>query len=163
MTETYVGNDTSGLVTQREKASNYDNFSLAPQLQNVSPSTDTTAPLQQELDLLFVQKVAESFSCNIDNSNMHTFYQPHDSEYRWTKDHPLEKVHGNPSKPLQIRRQFVTDPEMCMFAPTVSTAEPKNIKEAMADSAWIKAMQEELYQFERLQVWNSSTKPLARL
>ncbi|GJT40248.1 reverse transcriptase domain-containing protein [Tanacetum coccineum] len=38
-----------------------------------------------------------------------------------------------------------------MFAPTVSTAEPKNIKEAMVDSSWIEAMQEELYQFDRLQ------------
>ncbi|GKG51278.1 hypothetical protein Tco_0541662, partial [Tanacetum coccineum] len=34
---------------------------------------------------------------------------------------------------------------MCMFALTVSTAEPKNIKEAMADFAWIEAMQEELH------------------
>ncbi|GKA99942.1 hypothetical protein Tco_0827936 [Tanacetum coccineum] len=34
---------------------------------------------------------------------------------------------------------------MCMFALTVSTAEPKNIKEAMADSAWIEAMHEELH------------------
>nr|GFC63340.1 retrovirus-related Pol polyprotein from transposon TNT 1-94 [Tanacetum cinerariifolium] len=38
-----------------------------------------------------------------------------------------------------------------MFALTVSTAKPKNIKEAMADSAWIEAMQEELHQFDRLQ------------
>nr|GEW01848.1 hypothetical protein [Tanacetum cinerariifolium] len=38
-----------------------------------------------------------------------------------------------------------------MFALTVSTAELKNIKEAMADSAWIEAMQEELHQFDRLQ------------
>nr|GEX97028.1 hypothetical protein [Tanacetum cinerariifolium] len=38
-----------------------------------------------------------------------------------------------------------------MFAHTVSTAEPKNIKEAMANSAWIEAMQEELHQFNRLQ------------
>nr|GEZ23588.1 hypothetical protein [Tanacetum cinerariifolium] len=43
------------------------------------------------------------------------------------------------------------DHEMCMFALTVSNAEPKNIKEAMADSAWIEAMQEELHQFDRLQ------------
>ncbi|GJR25328.1 retrovirus-related pol polyprotein from transposon TNT 1-94 [Tanacetum coccineum] len=42
---------------------------------------------------------------------------------------------------------------MCMFALTVSTAESKNIKEAMADSAWIEAMQEELHQIDRLQVW----------
>ncbi|GJZ63178.1 retrovirus-related pol polyprotein from transposon TNT 1-94 [Tanacetum coccineum] len=33
---------------------------------------------------------------------------------------------------------------MCMFVLTVSTAELKNIKEAMVDSAWIEAMQEEL-------------------
>ncbi|GJS07201.1 hypothetical protein Tco_0363997 [Tanacetum coccineum] len=37
-----------------------------------------------------------------------------------------------------------------MFALTVSTAGPKNIKEAMADHAWIKAMQDELHQFDRL-------------
>ncbi|GJV77409.1 retrovirus-related pol polyprotein from transposon TNT 1-94 [Tanacetum coccineum] len=46
-----------------------------------------------------------------------------------------------------------TDPEMCMFALTISTAEPKNIREAMADHAWIEAMQEELHQFKRLGVW----------
>nr|GFB92485.1 retrovirus-related Pol polyprotein from transposon TNT 1-94 [Tanacetum cinerariifolium] len=33
----------------------------------------------------------------------------------------------------------------------MSTVEPKNIKEAMADSAWIEAMQEELRQFDTLQ------------
>ncbi|GKC08796.1 hypothetical protein Tco_1000406 [Tanacetum coccineum] len=67
------------------------------------------------------------------------------------KDHPLEQVRGNPSKPVQPRRQIAINPEMCMFALTVSTAEPKNIKEAMANSAWIQAMQEELHQFDRLQ------------
>nr|GEX49741.1 hypothetical protein [Tanacetum cinerariifolium] len=51
---------------------------------------------------------------------------------------------------------------MYMFALTVSTAEPKNIKEAMADSAWIEAMQEELYQFDRLQVWELVDKPFGK-
>ncbi|GJR33926.1 hypothetical protein Tco_1209610 [Tanacetum coccineum] len=97
-----------------------------------------------------VHEVAESSSRNIDNSNMHTFNQPQDSEYRCTKDHPLTQVCRNPSKPVQTRRKLATDPEMCMFALTVSTAEPKNIKEAMADSAWIEAMQEELHQFDRI-------------
>ncbi|GKA10761.1 retrovirus-related pol polyprotein from transposon TNT 1-94 [Tanacetum coccineum] len=71
---------------------------------------------------------------NIGNSNLHTFNQPQDSKYRWTKDHPLTQVHGNPSKPVQTRRQLTTDPEMCMLAFTVSTAKPKYIKEVMADS-----------------------------
>nr|GEY20703.1 hypothetical protein [Tanacetum cinerariifolium] len=59
-----------------------------------------------------VQEIAESSSRNIDNSNMHTFYQPHDFVYRWTKDHPLEQFRGNPSKPVQTRRQLATDLEM---------------------------------------------------
>nr|GFC73059.1 hypothetical protein [Tanacetum cinerariifolium] len=94
------------------------------------------------------QEVAESSSHNIGNSNVPTFNQPQVFEYRSTKDHPLEQVRRNPSRPVQTRRQLATDPEMCMFTLTVSTAEPKNIKEAMADSAWIEAMQEELHQFD---------------
>ncbi|GJT55116.1 integrase, catalytic region, zinc finger, CCHC-type containing protein [Tanacetum coccineum] len=70
---------------------------------------------------------------------------------------------GNPiQKPVQTRRKLPTDPEMCMFALTVRTAEPKNIKEAMIDSAWIEAMQEELHQFDRLQSWNVVDKPSSR-
>nr|GEZ65913.1 hypothetical protein [Tanacetum cinerariifolium] len=91
--------------------------------------------------------------------NVPTFNQPQVSEYRWTKDHPLEQVRRNPSRPVQTRRQVATYPEMCMYALTVSTAEPKNIKEAMADSAWIEAMQEELHQFDRLHVWELVEKP----
>ncbi|GJR97157.1 gag-pol polyprotein [Tanacetum coccineum] len=51
---------------------------------------------------------------------------------------------------------------MCMFVLTVSTTEPKNIKEAMANSAWIEAMQEELHQFDRLQVWELVDKPFGK-
>ncbi|GJU03024.1 hypothetical protein Tco_1113362 [Tanacetum coccineum] len=92
-----------------------------------------------------VQENVKSSSSNMGNSNMHTFNQAQDTLYRWTKDHPLTQVHGYPSKPVQTRRQLATDPEICMFALTVSIVEPKNIKEAMADSAWIEAMQEELH------------------
>nr|GFD24423.1 Gag-Pol polyprotein [Tanacetum cinerariifolium] len=31
--------------------------------------------------------------------------------------------------------------------------EPKNVKEAMTDPAWIESMQEELLQFKRMDVW----------
>nr|GFA58976.1 retrovirus-related Pol polyprotein from transposon TNT 1-94 [Tanacetum cinerariifolium]GFA62556.1 retrovirus-related Pol polyprotein from transposon TNT 1-94 [Tanacetum cinerariifolium] len=49
-----------------------------------------------------------------------------------------------------------------MFALTVSIVEPKTIKEAMANSAWIEAMQEELHQFDRLQVWELIDKPFGK-
>ncbi|GJV21423.1 retrovirus-related pol polyprotein from transposon TNT 1-94 [Tanacetum coccineum] len=51
------------------------------------------------------------------------------------------------------RQRLHTDSEVCMYALTVSTIEPKNIKEAMADHSWIESMQDKLNQFERLQVW----------
>ncbi|GKC82828.1 hypothetical protein Tco_1138545, partial [Tanacetum coccineum] len=108
-----------------------------------------------------VREEVESSSRYVDLLNMHTFYQPHQSEHRWTKDHPLTQVHENPSKSVQTSRQLVTDPEMCMFALTVSTAEPKNIKEAMVDSTCIE-MQEELHQFDRLQVWELVDKPFGK-
>nr|GEW39382.1 Gag-Pol polyprotein [Tanacetum cinerariifolium] len=82
-----------------------------------------------------VQDQRETSSRHVDSSNMHTFYQRYPSEQRWTKDHPLEQVIGNPLQSVRTRRQLESDSEMCMFALTVSRTKPKNIKEAMADSA----------------------------
>nr|GFB24019.1 hypothetical protein [Tanacetum cinerariifolium] len=77
-----------------------------------------------------------------------------------TKDHPLEQVIGNHSQPVRTRRQLESNAEMCMFALIVIQTEPKNIKEAMANSAWIESMQEELHQFDRLDVWELVDRPL---
>nr|GEX70516.1 retrovirus-related Pol polyprotein from transposon TNT 1-94 [Tanacetum cinerariifolium] len=104
----------------------------------------------------------ETSSRHVDSSNMHTFYQHHPSEHRWTKDHPLGQVIRNPSQSVRTRRQLESDGEMCMSALTVSRTEPKNIKEAMADSAWIESMQEELHQFDRLDVWELVDRPLCK-
>nr|GEZ13781.1 Gag-Pol polyprotein [Tanacetum cinerariifolium] len=70
-----------------------------------------------------------------------------------TKDHPLEQVIGEPSRPVLTRNQLRSYGDMCMYALTVSTMKPKNVKEAMIDPAWIDSMQEELFQFKRLDVW----------
>ncbi|GKB78395.1 putative ribonuclease H-like domain-containing protein, partial [Tanacetum coccineum] len=52
---------------------------------------------------------AESSTQNVDPSNMHTFYQPYPHDYQWTKDHPLELVIGEPSRPVLTRNQLKTD------------------------------------------------------
>ncbi|GJV69940.1 retrovirus-related pol polyprotein from transposon TNT 1-94 [Tanacetum coccineum] len=98
------------------------------------------------------EKVGESSSHYVEPSNMHQFYQRHPFEYQWMGDHRLEQVLGDPTKPVQTRRKLATDAKLCMFALTVSNTEPKNIKEAMADHAWIEAMQEKIHQFERFDV-----------
>nr|GEW71876.1 hypothetical protein [Tanacetum cinerariifolium] len=179
MTETSIANGTSGLVPQRQKALDYDNSGPVPQQQNVSPLADTSAPSQQELDLLFGPLYDEFFNAetktpttvtaeenNTDNQAEIQADNAHvdDNEFinPFTKDHLLSQVHGNLSKPVQTRQKLTTDLEMCMFALIVSTIELKTIKEAMADSAWIDAMQEELHRFDILQVWELVEKPFGK-
>nr|GEX56437.1 integrase, catalytic region, zinc finger, CCHC-type, peptidase aspartic, catalytic [Tanacetum cinerariifolium] len=86
----------------------------------------------------------------VDPSNMYTFYQLYTHDYQWTKDHPLEQVIGEPSQPVLTRNQLKTDGDICIYALTVSIMEPKTVKEALTDPAWIDSMQEELHQFIRL-------------
>ncbi|GKB10197.1 retrovirus-related pol polyprotein from transposon TNT 1-94, partial [Tanacetum coccineum] len=177
MKETSVANDTSGLVPQRQKASDYDNPDPAPELQNVYPSADTTIPSQHEFGSFFfwthtpsmniqptsepstptnahaeennvdqaeftnpfctpVQEIAESSSRNSGNSNVHTFNQPSRILNTVGQKITINSSSWNPSKPVQIRRQLATDPEM--------------------------SMQEELHQFDRLQVWELVDKPFGK-
>ncbi|GKD05548.1 hypothetical protein Tco_1180522, partial [Tanacetum coccineum] len=49
--------------------------------------------------------------------------------------------------------ELATNPEMRFCALIVSETEPKNIKEAMTDHAWIEAIEEEHHQFDRFGVW----------
>nr|GEY72080.1 hypothetical protein [Tanacetum cinerariifolium] len=48
---------------------------------------------------------------------------------------------------------------MCIYALTISVMEPKSVKEALIDPAWIESMQEELHQFIRLDVWELVPSP----
>nr|GEU54436.1 hypothetical protein [Tanacetum cinerariifolium] len=95
----------------------------------------------------------------VDPSNMHSFYQPYPHDYQWTKDHPLEQVIGEPSRPVLTRNQLKTNGDMCIYALTVSIIEPKTVKEALIDPALIESMQEELHQFIRLDVWELVPSP----
>nr|GFD34655.1 ribonuclease H-like domain-containing protein [Tanacetum cinerariifolium] len=58
------------------------------------------------------------------------------SEQRWTKDHPLEQVIGNPSQSVRNRRQLESDAEMCMFALT----EGVDFEESFAPVARLEAV-----------------------
>ncbi|GJZ82536.1 retrovirus-related pol polyprotein from transposon TNT 1-94 [Tanacetum coccineum] len=49
--------------------------------------------------------------------------------------------------------------EVAEFDSDTSKAEPKNYKEAMEESCWIEAMQEEIYEFDRLEVWELVPRP----
>nr|GFA01476.1 hypothetical protein [Tanacetum cinerariifolium] len=135
--------------------------SLATNILNTSQDVDELNPNAMVNRNTFVNPFANSSTSaaassphqNVDPSNMHTFYQPYPHEFQWTKDHPLEQVIGEPSRPVLTRNQLQSDSDMCMYALSISTMEPKNVKEAMTDPAWIDSMKEELFQFKRLDVW----------
>ncbi|GJY44098.1 retrovirus-related pol polyprotein from transposon TNT 1-94 [Tanacetum coccineum] len=87
------------------------------------------------------------------SSNVQLSYNPFELLGRWTKNHPLTNVIGNPSRSVSTRKQLHTYAMWCYFDSFLTSVEPKNFKEAMTEPSWIEAMQEEIHEFERLQVW----------
>nr|GEV43294.1 hypothetical protein [Tanacetum cinerariifolium] len=72
---------------------------------------------------------------------------------KWSKDHPLDNVIGNPSPPVSTRKQLATDALWCLNNSVLSKVEPKNFKYAITEDCWFQAMQDEIHEFDRLQVW----------
>nr|GEY89746.1 putative ribonuclease H-like domain-containing protein [Tanacetum cinerariifolium] len=95
----------------------------APQQRNLTPSpiasaTDNVPNAVFEEDLFvnpFGTPSTESIVSStqyVDPLNMHTFYQPYPHDYQWTKDHPLEQVIREPSRPVLTRNQLKNDGDM---------------------------------------------------
>nr|GEV87785.1 hypothetical protein [Tanacetum cinerariifolium] len=91
-----------------------------------------------------------------DPSNVDTFYQPYPHEKKWTKDHPLHKIIGDPKSSVRIKGQLTNS---CLFSCFLSFIEPANVAEALRNDDWVSAMQEELDQFARLKVWRLVPRP----
>nr|GFC93918.1 Gag-Pol polyprotein [Tanacetum cinerariifolium] len=132
-------------------ALNHDSLSPANQRQAHVTQADRTVTTSNELDLLFSPMFDELL-----NGSSKVVSK---SSVVFAADAPNQLI-GKPSQSVRTRRQLESDAEMCMFALTVSRTEPKNIKEAMTDFAWIESMQEELHQFDRLDVWKLVDRPL---
>ncbi|GJZ34320.1 retrovirus-related pol polyprotein from transposon TNT 1-94 [Tanacetum coccineum] len=85
------------------------------------------------------------------SSNVRQTHTPFKHLGRWTKDHPIENIIGDPSCFVSMRKQLETDVIWCYFDVFLTSVEPKNFKQAMTEPLWIDAMQEEIYEFERLE------------
>ncbi|GKE19961.1 hypothetical protein Tco_1431473 [Tanacetum coccineum] len=71
---------------------------------------------------------------------------------KWSKDHPLDNIIGNPSRPVSTRKQLATDALWCLYNSVLSKVEPNNFKSAITEDCWFQAMQDEIHEFDRLQV-----------
>ncbi|GJX17507.1 retrovirus-related pol polyprotein from transposon TNT 1-94 [Tanacetum coccineum] len=54
---------------------------------------------------------------------------------------------------ISTRKQLVTDSLWCLYNSVLSKVEPKNFKSAIIEDCWFQAMQDEIHEFDRLQVW----------
>ncbi|KAD3066358.1 hypothetical protein E3N88_34238 [Mikania micrantha] len=76
--------------------------------------------------------------------------------YQELKDHPLSQVLGDISAGVSTRSQLSN---FCLYALFVSQQEPKNYHIALRDIGWVEAMQLELLQFKKQQVWELVSLP----
>jgi hypothetical protein len=76
--------------------------------------------------------------------------------WRIVKNHPIDQILGGPSQGVNTRSSLRN---VCNNMAFVSEIEPKNIEEAETYEFWLMAMEEELNQFERNNVWTLVPRP----
>ncbi|GJR06152.1 retrovirus-related pol polyprotein from transposon TNT 1-94 [Tanacetum coccineum] len=95
-------------------------------------------------------EASSSGEISIAESNQST--QPHEHLRKLTDSHPINNIIGNPSRPVSTRKQLATDALWCFYNSVLSKVKPKNFKSAVTEDCWFEAMQEEIHEFDRLQV-----------
>ncbi|GKC43308.1 retrovirus-related pol polyprotein from transposon TNT 1-94, partial [Tanacetum coccineum] len=85
--------------------------------------------------------------------------QPHEHLRKWTASHLIDNIIGNPSRPVSTLKQLATDPLWCFYNSVLSKVKPKNFKSAITEDCWFQAMQDEIYEFDRLDVWELVPPP----
>jgi len=70
--------------------------------------------------------------------------------FKYKFSHPEDEIIGNKESPRRTRSYFKQEESMIGL---LSVIEPTIVDEALSDDGWILAMQEELNQFQRNDVW----------
>nr|GEV73117.1 hypothetical protein [Tanacetum cinerariifolium] len=123
---------------------------------NMVPNVDEASTSYNVFNEHFEDAYFDASTLFYDPSNVHTFYQPYPHEEKWTKDHPLHKIIGDPKSSVRTRGQLANS---CLFLCLLSSIELANVVEALRDADWVSPMQEELDQFARLKVWRLVSRP----
>src|SRR5581483_6482632 len=85
-------------------------------------------------------------------------YDPLPHTRRWTKSHPTANIIGSPSAPVSTRSSK-KDENIILFGGFLSQFEPAKTQDALSDPDWVRAMQEELAEFEQNKVWRLVERP----
>nr|GEV31196.1 integrase, catalytic region, zinc finger, CCHC-type, peptidase aspartic, catalytic [Tanacetum cinerariifolium] len=100
----------------------YDEFfNAGSNLQDKQPSTNiqpTSAPLAPTYDHAKENNDYQAKREHVPDDEFTNPFCTPVQEVAESSQHNIEQVRGNPSRPMQTRRQLLTDPAMCMFALT---------------------------------------------
>nr|GEU92572.1 retrovirus-related Pol polyprotein from transposon TNT 1-94 [Tanacetum cinerariifolium] len=104
---------------------------------------------------MIIPEVTSDQSSSMDSIHtiVHPDHQISQHNSKWTKDHPLENIIGQLARPVSTRLQLYEQVLFCYYNAFLTSVEPKTYKDALTQSYWIEAMQEELNKFELLEVW----------
>ncbi|GJT01489.1 retrovirus-related pol polyprotein from transposon TNT 1-94 [Tanacetum coccineum] len=102
---------------------------------------------------------SEATSSDVIPTVVHTFTPNLEHVTKWTKDHPLDNIIGELERHVSTRLQLHEQALFCYYGAFLSSVEPKTYKDALTQSCWIEAMQEELNKFERLEVRELVPRP----
>ncbi|GJZ89693.1 retrovirus-related pol polyprotein from transposon TNT 1-94 [Tanacetum coccineum] len=100
-----------------------------------------------------------SSSLDVIPNVVHTTAPNSEHVTKWTKDQPLDNIIGELERPVSIRLQLHEQALFCYYDAFLTSVEPKNYKDALTQACWIEAMQEELNEFKRLEVWELVLRP----
>ncbi|KAG5532106.1 hypothetical protein RHGRI_026652 [Rhododendron griersonianum] len=126
----------------------------APNL--VSASADNADGVATELENGVSSTATEQVNELISITPQHRDVDIVPREWRYARDQFKEQIIGDPSQGM-MTRSFLRN--VCNNLAFLSQVERKSFVEAEKDESWILAMQEELNQFERNQVWTLVPKP----
>ncbi|GJT11252.1 retrovirus-related pol polyprotein from transposon TNT 1-94 [Tanacetum coccineum] len=96
-------------------------------------------------------KASSSGILTITTPNQST--QPHEHLRKWTNSHPLDNIIRNPSRPISTRKQLAKDALWCFYNSVLSKVKPKTFKSVVTEDCWFQAMQDEIHEFDQLDVW----------
>ncbi|GKD65853.1 hypothetical protein Tco_1307961 [Tanacetum coccineum] len=124
-----------------------------------APSPSTSSTNQQQQSTIISQGVKEPIpnahfddpcleplhdvsTSHESSSNAQSYHSPLEMISRWTKDHLLANMIGDPYRPVSTRKKLKTDAMWCYFDAFLTLVEPKNFKQDILEPSWIDVMQE---------------------
>nr|GEV39518.1 hypothetical protein [Tanacetum cinerariifolium] len=144
---------------------------------NLVPTTSYVPPTNKELEILFqpmfdeyleppcVKRLvsrAPAVPVSVNSANESTLMD--ENQFAPVNNDPFINIFasdpsfeapssGDASSADQPIKQLATDALWCLYNSVLSKVEPKNFKFAITEDCWFQAMQDEIYEFDRLQAW----------